>query len=239
MGIPANFTNGVNNRHRLDDTGMMPFPDPTTYYVWFDDFADFDASHWVVTEVDTDGDGAVANGTTSGLGGLLVLNVEADELDLTQIQWAGEESSAVIETFYPASGKRFFMKARFKVSDATDTGLVVGLAVTDTTLVAAVTDGIYFRKADTDATLQLVVEGDSTESTCDMTEMANDTFVTAAVYYDGVSTFKAYVDNVHVGTITTAANLPTEEVAVSAGINNGAEGAEALTIDYIFVAQER
>ena len=239
MGTPTHFPNGVTNVPIGGPMTGLTVPDPTLYYTFHDDFFNYNASEWIVTEVDTDSDAAVANAITTGAGGWLVLNVEADELDLTQLQWASEESSAVVEHFLMASGKKTFMKARFKVSDATDTGILIGLAVTDTTVVAGATDGFYFRKADTSTSLTCTMEKNSTEVSVTAATMANDTFVTVAVEYDGASTMKVWADGVHVGT-SVAVTAPTdEELTVSLGINNGVEGAEALTVDYIFIAQER
>ena len=245
MGRPAHFPNGLSTVAGTKDLALFKLPNPVDHIIFWDDFYDFDASAWVVTSVDTDGDGSEANATASGAGGLLVLATEADELDREELQWAGEESSAVVEFFAPGDTKRFFMKTRFKVSDATDTAVIIGACVTDTTL-AAVADGIYFRKADTSTTLELVVEKNSTESTISMGAMADDTFVVASMSFDAGASgkdtpqIKAYLNDVHVGTITTAANLPDDvTLAPSIAVNNGAEGSEDLTIDYLFIAQDR
>ena len=53
-------------------------------------------------------------------------------------------------------GKKAFFKCRFKVSDATQSDVVIGLQVIDTTPLD-VTDGIYFLKPDDAATVNFVV----------------------------------------------------------------------------------
>ena len=61
----------------------------------------------------------------------------------------------------------------------------------------------------------------------------------AGFYYDGKSAIEYYVDDVKLGTSVTT-NLPDdEELAVSFGIQNGAAAAKTMTVDYIFVSQER
>lgn len=236
--MTTRFQNGVTNATRGSTLGDFIGPDPTRYHVWFDDFDNYDASHWVVTEVDTDGDGSVAVATSSTDGGVLNVPCEADELDSTFLQWAGEESSGVKETFKFESGKKLWFKARFKVSDATDTAVVAGLQITDTDPVA-VTDGVFFYKADTSTTMNLIVEKDSTETSTTTGTIADATWYKIGFYYDGVDAIKVYFDDEHVGTSATT-NLPdNEELTISFGVHNGAEGAESIDVDYVFVAKER
>ena len=56
--------------------------------------------------------------------------------------------------------KRKHTFSRFKLSDATQSDALVGLAITDTTAIDGVTDGIFFTKDDGDTNLDFVVEKD-------------------------------------------------------------------------------
>ena len=143
------------------------------------------------------------------------------------------------ESFKFVAGKKTFFKARFKVSDATQSDFVVGLQITDTTPLA-VSDGVYFMKDDGDASLDLHVEKNGSDTTASaISTVADDTFLIAGFYYDGKSAIKYYVDDVHLGTSVTT-NLPDdEELTVSFGIQNGAAAAKTMTVDYMFVSQER
>jgi hypothetical protein len=236
--MPTRYPGGINTSAPASDTAALPMLDPTKLHVFFDDFDDYDASHWVVTEVDTDTDGAEAVAlATAADGGVLSVPTEADELDSTYLQWSGEEGSTVVESFLPAAGKKMWFKTRFKVSDATDTQIVLGLQKTETNPTAATIIGVYFHKADTSTTLNLIV-ADSAATTTAAATLADDTWVTAAWYYDGKSSIKAFIDGVHVATSATT-NLCDEELTISFGIHNGAEGVETLSVDYIFAAKER
>lgn len=238
MAAPVRFPAGVTNAGPNAAMNMLGFPDPTKYHTFFDDFDDYDASRWIVTEIDTDGDGAVAVATTSSDGGVLNVPCEADELNSTFLQWSGEDNAAAVESWKFESGKKLWFKARWKVSDATDTGVVMGLQITDTTPIA-VTDGVYFHKADTSTTCNLIVEKDSAETSTTAATIADATYIVTAFYYNGIDAVDVYVNDAKVGS-SAVTNLPDdEELTISFGLINGAEGAESIDVDYIFVAKER
>ena len=68
--------------------------------------------------------------------------------------------------------------------------------------------------------------------------VADNTFITLAAYWDGVSSIKLYANDVLVTTMTDI-TVPAAEMAVGFGYWNGAAGAETTDFDYIFVAKER
>ena len=129
---------------------------------------------------------------------------------------------------------------RFKTNDATQTDIVAGLQLTDTTPLD-VTDGIFFLKSDGGTTVTFVVEKDSTQSTLDLsTALADDTFMTVGFVYDPKDQkFHVFQNNVLAGTVVST-NVPdNEELALSFGIQNGAAAAITLTVDYIGAYKER
>ena len=133
-----------------------------------------------------------------------------------------------------------FFSCRFKVSDATQTDLAIGLHITDTDPFGGVTDGIFFRKADGSTSLEFVVEKDSGESTLTTATLADDTFVTIGFYYDTKDRlFHVYKDNREIGTVVNTNAPDDEDLAISFGIKNGEAAAKVLTLDYINVAKER
>ena len=140
-----------------------------------------------------------------------------------------------------------FFSARFKTNDATQSEIVMGLQITDTTPLD-VTDGIFFLKIDGDTQPDLIIEKDNSSSlsVLEMNAMEDDTFVTLSFEYDpldvatGGAVFRAYQDDVQVGEITSTTNAPDdEELTISFGIQNGEAAAKTLTIDFILVAVER
>lgn len=238
MPAPARFPSGVTTVAQTDPLGNFGLPDPTKWHVWFDDFDDYAATDWVITTTEA-GAGSATEAASSADGGVLVITNDNADNDNDFFQWAGVDSSAVIETWKFVSGKRLFFKTRFKVSDATDSDFVIGLQITDTTPLA-VTDGVYFRKDDDDANLDFVVIKDSAATTATaFATAANDTYMELAFVYDGKSGIEYYKDGVKYGTAALT-NLPDdEELTISFGIQNGAAAAKVMSIDYIFVAKER
>jgi hypothetical protein len=215
---------------------MYGLPDPTAWHTYFNDFDTYVAGDWTVTEV---GVGSRALTDING-GALLITNAAADN-DRNEFQKVGE-------SFLLASGKKAFFKARFKVSDATESDFLIGLAVTDTTLQGAVsgagvTDGIFFNKDDGDALLDFNVQKNATTGqtrAAGISTVVSDTFLTVAWYFDGVSEVNYYVDDVHIGTLDGSSTyLPDTELTVSFAIMNGAAAAKTMTVDYIFASLER
>jgi len=208
--------------------------DPAKYHVFFDDFDKYVVGDWTITTTEA-GAGNATEALMDGDGGLLLITNDAADNDCDFFQKVGE-------SFLIESGKKAWFKARFKVSDVTQSDIVMGLQVTDTTPLA-VTDGIWFRKDDGDAFLDFIVQKDDTTGKNTGTAVAtlvNDTFVTVGWYYDGVSTCEAYVNDVKVSTLSAAAAyLSDTELTISFGIQNGEAVAKTMTVDYIFAAKER
>jgi len=138
-----------------------------------------------------------------------------------------------------------FFKARFKVNDATQSDIVMGLQITDTSPLAT-TDGIFFQKDDGDANLDFHIEKDSTQTdNTAIATLSDDTFVDVAFHYDpkgnnGSGSFRIFVDDAIVAEQTTLTNVPdNEELTVSFGIQNGAAAAKTMTLDFVMAAVER
>jgi hypothetical protein len=236
MSAPTRFTRGVTTAAKTNPLGMYGMPAPMDWHEYFNDFDHYTAAQWTVTTVGT---GTVALTNVDG-GALLITNSAADN-DSVQLQKVGE-------SFALTAGKRAIFKARFKVSDATQSDLVMGLCVTDTTLMGAtagagVTDGIFFSKDDGVATLDVQCQKDATTGqtrAAAVATLANDTFVTVAWAYDGKSEVAYYVNDVQLGTLAgTSAYLPDTTLTVSFGLMNGEAVAKTMTLDYIFAAVER
>ena len=232
--MPAtNFTKGVNNITAQNILGQMIQLDPTQMHTYFNDFDAYAAADWTVTETQAGATQALTNVD----GGVLLLTNSAADNDLNALQKIGE-------SFKFVSGKKLHFKARFAVSDATQSDFVVGLQITDATPLA-VTDGVYFRKDDGDASLDFVVIKDSTASTATaIATVADATYLTVGFYYNGVDevVYAASTDSLNptiLGKLATT-NLPDdEELTISFGIQNGEAVAKTMSVDYIFVAKER
>jgi hypothetical protein len=228
----TNFPNGLTNNTQQNALGLMTQLDPTIYHTYFNDFDEYHAVNWTVTETQA---GATQALTDADGGVLLITNTAADN-DLVALQKVGE-------SFTFTAGKATFFKARLKVSDVTQSDFVIGLQITDTTPLA-VSDGVYFLKADDAATVDFKVVASSTATTASaIATLADNTYYTFAFYYDGVSFVNYYLGTdtlnpTYLGR-SVVTNLPTTELTVSFALQNGAAAAKTMSVDYIFVAKER
>jgi hypothetical protein len=225
------FPNGVTNAALDSIFADLIKPDPTKFHDYFNDFDTYTAGDWVVTETDS----AATEALTAGDGGLLLITNTAADDDLVALQ-----KTPAAFTF--TAGKRSFFAIRFKVSDATQSDIAVGLQVVDTTPLD-VTDGIYFLKADGAATASFICRKNATTgstSASAVATLADDTFITLAFYYDGID--KAYyaVDGVIGGSVDASSSyLPDTTCTVSFALQNGEAVAKTMTVDYVWAAKER
>lgn len=214
---------------------------------FFDDFFRYTAGDWVITTTEA-GAGDATEAIADEANGVLLITNDAADNDLDALQLAKE-------TFKLTVGKKLMFKMRFKVDDATQCDLVLGLHIRDTSpFASAPSDGIFFRKDDDDKLLDFVVGKNSTYSTLlgkagTLTELANDTWRTVEFYYDGgplaastgvdAGKIAAFVDGTRVGALPMTNAPDDEELAISFAIQNGSAVARNLRIDYILVRQER
>lgn len=231
--MTTNSTNGITNIASDNILGQIKQLDPTQAHTYFNDFDTYVAGDWTVTETQAGATQAITNED----GGVLLLTNSADDDDLVALQLSKE-------TFKFEANKPLFFKARFAVSDATQSDLVIGLQITDSTPLA-VTDGVYFSKADGAATLNFNVVKNSTATTASaIATLSNATFITVAFYYNGVDKiFYAAGTDSNIPAIlgkSVITNLPDdEELTISFALQNGEAVAKTMSIDYIFCSKER
>lgn len=224
----TNFPNGLTNVQAQTGLGQLVCPDNAKTHQFFDDFNTFTASEWTITRSSTT---AWTGSVQDEDGGVLKISNAVPDDANTFIQTPAE-----IYTF--TSGKQTWFDARWKVSDATQSDVVLGLLIRDTSPLD-VTDGVYFRKDDGDAFLDFGVEASNTATTkTAVATISSSTYVRTTFYYDGVSAVKAYVNGVYVATAATT-NLPTTELCVSFGMQNGSSNAKTFSIDWIAAYKER
>jgi hypothetical protein len=226
--LVTRFPNGVTNVGEDSPFADLAMPAPTLFHTYYEDFDYYVAANWTVTETQA----GATQALTDGDGGLLLLTNTAADNDLVALQKVGE-------SYRFASGKKLFFEARFKVSEATQSDVVMGLQITDATPLD-VTDGVFFIKADGSTSVSLLVEKNNTATTTSsVATMADDTFIRLGFYYDGASAIQYFVNGALGGTSVTT-NLPDDEdMTVSFAIQNGEAVAKTMTVDYIFVAKER
>lgn len=229
--LVTRFPNGVTNVNDVNLFADMAQLDPTKFHTFFDDFDTYTAGDWVVTETDA----GATQALTAGDGGLLLVTNSAADDDLVALQ-----KTPAAFTF--TAGKKAFFRCRFKVSDATQSDVVIGLQVVDTTPLD-VTDGVYFLKADGSTAVSVVCRKNATTgstSASSIATLANDTFITLGFAYDGEGKVAYEVNGAVVGSLdASSAFLPDAACTVSFALQNGEAAAKTMTLDYVFVAKER
>lgn len=235
MGTPVRFPYGVSTAKIQTPYGNYPQPSPIVTHDDFDDFNRFAAAEWTITRVGT----TPTEALTDGNGGLLLLTTVASAASSTFLQRVGA-------SFLPSVGKQMWFSTRFRVSSATDTQLVAGLQVTDTTPLD-VTDGMYFIKPTAaTATVDFVCRKDATTgsiSSLAVATLADDTFVELAFYYDGEQTINIFVNGRNTVdlnlTSSPTAYLPDATLRESFGVQNGGSTSRTATFDYINASIQR
>jgi len=230
--MTTHFTSGVTNVGTDSTLGKLKAPAPHKYHTYFNDFDTYLASDWTITTTE-DGTGSATEALADGDGGLLLVTNAAGDNDHDFFQ-------LVKEGYKYEAGKQLAFHMRFKTNDATQTDIVAGLQLTDTSPLD-VTDGIFFLKADGAATISFIVEKNSTQSTLTLpNSLADDTFMTLGFVYDPKDQkFHVFQNDVLAGTVVSTNAPDDEELTVSFGIQNGAAAAKTLTVDYIGASKER
>ena len=134
---------------KKDQPMFMPYPSDQTFYGYFNDFVQYNASDWTITTTEAGG-GSASEGITSGAGGQLLISNDDAASDSDFLQLKGEP-------FKLSTSKRAYFSARFKVNDVDQNDFIIGLQITDTTPLD-VSDGVYFISVDGSADLLLNVD---------------------------------------------------------------------------------
>jgi hypothetical protein len=233
--MPSRFNGPILNRENsrglrevLSNKPMQFDPD---YVRYFNDFlvaADYAATDWVVTETQAGATQAIA---ADEVGGALLLTNDAGDDDVCQLQSA--EMFAKL-----TAGKKLWFEAKFKVSDATQSDFFIGLASTDTSIIAGTTDSVGFRKLDGTTSMLSITEDNTTETTNTAATVAADTYMVVSFYWDGVSSVKFAV-NRSVTAVHTTNIEQTNKLALTMTLQNGEAVAKTMTVEYIELVMER
>ena len=239
MSSPQRFSKGVTNVTSDKTMGQLVIPDPTSVHVFMDDFNKFVPGDWFITRIHA--------GTTAGTetisdadGGILVITPATADDDSTYFQHkAYDNVSTASEIFTFEAGKKLYFKARFKVSDVTQSDFFVGLQSADTTPLTSPVDAAWFISDDGDANLDFGIYSSSVSLLADtgVATLANDTYFTVGFWADGVSGLHYFYNDVEVG--DTTVSLPTAEMTISFGVRNGAAAAKVMSVDYICAIKTR
>ena len=236
-GLVTNLPFGVGTASRDTTLGLFPVPDPTSVASFFDDFYQYAAGDWTVTNTTSHATiGLVAASSSVATGGVLELHGGASSAtnDVAAIQ-------ASPLPFYFAATAELWFEAQIQLDVAANNLVLVGLSTSAATV--APSDGIYFSKAAGAATVDFVVRKSSTSTTQSaITTLANATGVKLGFYYNGVDTIFVYVDGVLVYRQTTLTNLPSSVALgqmIAMKLAATAPTTAYLYSDYMLAAQSR
>ena len=233
-GLSTRFPNGVVNRTAQHPFFNLIVPDLLTLQYERQDFNQYVAADWTVTETQA----AATQALTAGAGGLILLTNSGANNDVNQIQ----KNPA---NFAFTSGKRAWVGARFQLSDATNSAFAVGLqnVSADGTVLSNATDGLFFLKPTAAAALVGYFRQDNSTGSANsatLATLADATSVTVEAYWDGKTSVIFGVNGVVVDQIdVTSSMIPNANLALVACVKNGAVAAKTATIDYLFAAVER
>ncbi len=241
MPTPTRFTNGLTTAKKTQNLGNYGDTDPTKWATYFDDFHTYTAANHTVTVV-----GTGTQALSSNVNGTLTLTNSAADNDSVFSQKTGSN-------FFPEAGKKTIFKARFSVSDQTQSDWIIGIYASDTAPFSTggggddVSDGLYFGKEDGSTNIDFYFQKNTTTgqkiSLAVATAPANDVYFTLGFEFDGVQYCHLFKDDVKIKSVdlgtTLSAYLPDILLRLGWGIVNGEAVAKTLNLDYVFVAQER
>lgn len=184
---------------------------------------------WTSTVVEVGTGTTIFSNAVTGAGDIALITTAANEYDGGNYQLNGEP-------FDVTSGKKLYFGAKLKVSDATQSDLFIGLAETDTTLMATSSahaialggDGLFFSKLDAVTAINAKSYVDGAETNTAAVSTALDTsYHWYEIVYDGTNV-KFYFDGALVSTFT--ADFPDGQLTPSINFRAGAAAAKTMTI---------
>ena len=229
----SRFPNGISTNAENTIGASLPFPDPSKYHNFFDDFYDFVAADWLVTETQA--------GASQSLipvnGGVVQLLNSAALGDINQIQ-----KTPLTTLLDPA--KKLFMKFRLSTSDVNLTHLAVGLmpVVADGTLPAGIPQGIFAIKPSGSTNFTVYARRDAAANS--VSAIASFPVPSGVIgeitfYWDGAGRLYYGTNNAVLGYLTVpSTSFPNVILAPTVAIKNGEAVAKNAAVDMIFLAQE-
>lgn len=255
MASPTRFPAGVSTQAIGSTLGQFPLPDPTDISVDFEDFFQYVANDWTVTNTTS----YQTIGLVTGNGGIISTTGGASSVtgNIGAIQANPLNFNIATNTIVaaaPPTQQAWFYTA-FKATTAINDQLLTGVASSIAALTP--TDGIYFNKAAASTAITFVVRKGSaslaataysTGSTTVAT-LVNNTFIKLGWYYDGRGNIDVFVNDakvcsVDVG-ISTGNMVATFPNATNMGIGFGCKAAATapttadMIVDFMLSAQTR
>ncbi len=185
-----------------------------------------DATEWEGTYIQA---GDVHVITDRAGGALLFTTAGADNDGFTMQLGAVAGENVLLNGSYPV-----YFGTRLALSAVVQVDLFVGLAVTDTSLSAAVTDGIYFRTVDGGTVLQFVVENTNVEDIVGTIDLVAGAYIELEFLFDGEDVI-GYYNGQELGRVnkSSAAFPDDEEMRLSFEFLTGDNVVLTCTMEYL------
>lgn len=255
MASPTRFPAGVSTQAIGSSLGQFPLPDPTDISVDFEDFNQYVAGDWTVTNTTTHQTiGLVAGngGIISTVGGASSVTNDIGAIQANPLNF-NIATNAITATAPPTQQAWFY--TAFKATTAANDQLQIGVASSIAALTP--TDGIYFNKAAGSSAITFVVRKSSSSlaasaystGTTTVATLANATFVRLGWYYDGKGNIDVFVNDVKVCSVdvgvSTGTMVSSFPNAVNLGMGFGCKAAATapttadMIVDFMLSAQTR
>ncbi len=235
--ILTRFGNGVNNEDVGSIFNSLRFPSHLGSHLFEEDFYTFTAGQWTETDVQGANTVAIADGN-GGIITMLLAGADNDEVALQRVA-----AGITVESWLFDPDRRFFIEVLATLSEVLLSEMLIGLAITDATLLPAPTDGLYFHKAEAAGLVTLDARKDDVEVSGDVGTIVDATAFRLQAYYDGEGTAGRLYGALNgvIGSFSEpGVSFPDdEELTVSFAVRAGEAAAKTLTLDRIVVIQER
>jgi hypothetical protein len=252
---PTRLVNGVTIAPK--GTALAKFRTPVAFdtSTYFNDFFDYAAADWTVTNTTSHGTAAL----TAGAGGLMSLaggasSVTNDIVAIIDNPLSFNLPVNASSSSKPPTAQAWFRGTMYATTAANDQ-LQIGVTSANSALTPA--DGIYFNKAAGSAAITFVVRAGSASlaataystGTTTVATLADATKTRLDWHYDGDGYVEVYVNDAMVCRVnvggSTGAVVATFPQAVAMGAGFGIKAAATapttgnLVVDYLLVAQDR
>jgi hypothetical protein len=253
MVAPTRFPAGVSTQSSQQTLGMFPFPDPTDAAMDFEEFFQYVAGDWTVTNTtshQTIGLVAGAYGIISTVGGGSSVTADIGAIQTNPLNF-NLPNNPNGSSLNPSQQAWFYTAV--KATTALNDLLVVGVSSSNAT--AAPTDGIYFQKAAASAAITFVVRKSSSSlaataystGSTTVATLADATWIRLGWYYDGNGYIKVFVNDAMVCLVdvggSTGTAVATFPKATALGMGFACKAAATapttadLVCDFMMTAQ--
>jgi len=255
MASPTRFPAGVSTQAIGSTLGQYPLPDPTDLSVDFEDFFQYVAGDWTVTNTSSyqtiglvTGNGGIIS--TTGGASSVTGNIGAIQSNPLNFNIA---TNTITATAPPTQVAWFY--TAFKATTAINNQLQVGVASSIAALTP--TDGIYFNKAAGSTAITFVVRKGSaslaataySSGTTTVATLVDATFIKLGWYYDGKGNIDVFVNDAKVCSVDVGASTGTMVAtfpnATNLGMGFGCKAAATapttadMIVDFMLSAQTR